>query len=170
MLFSQTPPPQRRILTISIDGASRGNPGASGIGIFCKNAQGKIVIQSGFFTGAQTCNQAEYSALVYALFHLTKTLTPEQRTHYHLSITADSLLLINQMRGAWKIKEPTLKKLAQVAKKLSEGFTFTLKHVLREYNTQADELANLGVDEKKIPPQEFLDLLAAHDVPLAIER
>ena len=170
MLFSQTPPPQRRILTIFIDGASRGNPGASGIGIFCKNAQGKMVIKSGFFTGAQTCNQAEYSALVYTLFYLTKTLTSEQRTNYHLSVTADSLLLINQMRGVWKIKEPTLKKLAEIIKELAPGFTFTFTHVLREYNTNADELANLGVDEKKIPPQEFLDLLAAHGVPLDIER
>lgn len=170
MLLSQTPRPERRVLTIFVDGASRGNPGASGIGIFCKNAQGKIIIKSGFFTGSQTCNQAEYSALTYALFFLNKTLSPEQRTHYHLSVTADSLLLISQMRGEWKIKDPTLKKLAHIIKDLSEGFTFTLSHVLREYNTQADELANLGVDEKKAPPLDFLNLLAMHDIQLTIER
>jgi len=168
MLLSQTPPPQRRILTIFVDGASRGNPGASGIGILCKNAQGKAIIKSGFFTGAQTCNQAEYSALVYALYFLNSTLTPDQRTHYHLSVTADSLLLINQMRGAWKIKEPTLKKLAEIIKELAPGFTFTFSHVLREFNSQADALANLGVDEKRIPPEPFLDLLARHDITLAL--
>ncbi len=168
MLFSQTPPPQRRILTIFVDGASRGNPGASGIGILCKNAQGKAIIKTGFFTGNQTCNQAEYSALLYALYFLSTTLTSEQRKHYHLSVTADSLLLMNQMRGAWKIKDPTLKKLAEIIKELAQGFTFTFTHVLREFNTQADALANQGVDEKRIPPQEFLDLLEKHGVPLGL--
>ena len=162
------PPPSRRVLTISIDGASRGNPGASGIGILCKNAQGKAIIKSGFFTGAQTCNQAEYSALVYALYFLSTSLTPEQRRCYHLSVTADSQLLIKQMRGEFKIKEPTLKKLAAIIKELSQDFTFTFKHVLREYNTQADELANHGVDTHTLPPQGFIDLLAHNDAPLRL--
>ena len=144
---------QRRVLKIFVDGASRGNPGTSGIGIFCHNAEGSAVIETGFFTGKQTCNQAEYTALVYALFFLSKKLTPDQQRKYHLIVTADSLLVISQMRGEWKIKDPTLKILSSLAKDLSKNFLCSYGHVLRAFNAKADELANIGIDANKHLPQ-----------------
>lgn len=169
MISQQPDPTQKRILKLFVDGASRGNPGASGVGIFCYNAEGTAVIESGFFTGSQTCNQAEYTALVYAFFYLSTKLTPGQQHHYHVSVTADSLLLVNQMRGAWKIKDPTLKILWGLAKSLSQGFSCSFGHVLREYNSKADALANLGVDTKKRFPQNFLTYLAQHSIFLDLE-
>lgn len=170
MIEKQPDLTHKRVLTLFVDGASRGNPGASGIGIFCRNAAGTAVIKSGFFTGAQTCNQAEYSALLYAFFFLSQKLTPEQQRHYHINVTADSLLLIKQMRGEFKVKEPTLKILWRLANELSKNFSCSFKHVLREFNTQADELANLGVDSKTKPPKEFLTLLANNSIFLDLEN
>ncbi len=169
MISQQPDPSQHRILKIFVDGASRGNPGASGIGIFCYNAQGSAVIETGFFTGDQTCNQAEYTALLYALFFLSTTLTPDQQRRYHLIVTGDSLLLVSQMSGKWKIKEPTIKILAGIAKDLSKNMLCTYKHVLRAFNSKADELANQGVDTKRRPPEAFLKYLQEHGITLNLD-
>lgn len=166
MISQQPDPTQRRILKVFVDGASRGNPGASGIGIFCYNAEGTAVIETGFFTGNQTCNQAEYTALVYALFFLSTTLTPAQQRRYHVVITADSLLLIKQMRGEFKIKDPNLKILSGLAKELSKNLLCSYGHVLRAFNSQADALANQGVDAKRRPPEAFVKYLDSNSIHL----
>jgi len=165
----QPDPKQKRILKVFVDGASRGNPGASGIGIFCHNVEGTAVIKSGFFTGNQTCNQAEYTALLYAFYYLSTTLSPSQQRCYHIMVTGDSLLLISQMRGDWKIKDPTLKIMASLIKDLSKNFSCSFGHVLRAFNTQADELANDGVDAKRRPPEAFLAYLAQHSLNLNLD-
>lgn len=169
MISEQPDPKQKRILKVFVDGASRGNPGASGIGIFCHNAEGTAVIETGFFTGNQTCNQAEYTALLYAFYFLSTKLTPAQQGYYHVSVTGDSLLLMSQMRGVWKIKDPTLKIMAGLIKDLSKNFSCSFGHVLREFNTKADELANNGVDAKRRPPEGFLTYLAKHSLFLNLD-
>jgi len=159
---------ERRILTIYVDGASRGNPGTSGIGIYCINQDQKMVINAGFTIGKHTNNQAEYLALVYALFFLSKKLSPAQQMRYHLNIIADSQLLIKQMTGEYKIKDPTLKILAEIIKKFCFYFECKFSHVLREFNTNADALANHGIDAHIIPEKDFQELLATHGVKLGL--
>jgi ribonuclease HI len=162
-------PVNRRILTIHVDGASRGNPGTSGIGIHCVNESGKKIIASGFYTGVQTNNQAEYLALVYAFFFLTKKLSPTQQQHYFLKVIADSQLLIKQMTGEYKIKDPTLKKLAHIIKTASTNFICSFSHVLREFNADADALANNGIDSKTYPEPDFIAFLARNNIVLTLE-
>ncbi|MBM3894458.1 ribonuclease HI family protein [Candidatus Dependentiae bacterium] len=159
----------RRILTIHVDGASRGNPGTSGIGIYCTNQEGRKIINAGFMIQKLTNNQAEYLALVYALFFLTQKLSPSQQKQYFLKIFADSQLLIKQMNGEYKIKDPTLKILANIIKGLSFNFICSFTHVLREFNATADELANHGIDSKKQLDAEFVSFLARNNFVLVQE-
>jgi len=82
----------------------------------------------------------------------------------HLSIFADSQLLVRQMQGQYKVKDAELKLLQKVAFGLLMPYDYTITHVMREQNALADEMANLGIDKKVKPPQEFLTLLQAHEI------
>ena len=81
-------------------------------------------------------------------------------------VTADSLLMIKQMRGEFKIKDPNLKILAGLAKDLSKNLLCSYGHVLRAFNAKADELANQGIDLDRRPPQEFVKYLADNGIIL----
>lgn len=159
----------RRMLYIFVDGASRGNPGKSGIGVFCKTAANKVVIKEGFFTGAQTNNQAEYTALLYALFFLSQRLTPEQQGRYDIYVSSDSQLVVRQLNGEYKIKDASLAQLASLVKKLSKHMFCSYNHIPRELNQRADALANLGIDEKKYLPADFLAFLKENSITLNVE-
>ncbi len=126
---------------IYIDGAARGNPGESGIGILIKDEAGKTrEIEK--YLGTRTNNQAEYTALITALEsskeHRSKTI----------HIYTDSLLLANQMNGLWKVKHPEIAILNKKAKELLKNFKHvTIRHIPREKNKEADRLANRAIDE-----------------------
>jgi ribonuclease HI len=127
------------------DGASRGNPGESGIGIVLKDEHGNVVSSVFGYIGKATNNVAEYTALVTCLKIV------RQRECRKLVIHSDSELLVRQMEGSYKIKEPRLRKLSQEAKGLiSAGrFECTFQHIMREHNREADELANLAIDTRQ---------------------
>ncbi|MCK5578898.1 MAG: ribonuclease HI family protein [Planctomycetes bacterium] len=133
---------------IHIDGASRGNPGPSGIGILIKDADdGTIWVQRGEFIGEVTNNVAEYTALIRALKIITGpplNLKPET---VHLTIKADSELVINQMVGNYRIKSENLVSLAIKARKAMKKFkSVELKLINRKYNKEADKLANKAMN------------------------
>lgn len=128
-------------LQIHIDGGSRGNPGPAGAGVVMEDGHGRPVFEGGFFLGRMTNNQAEYNALLRAL-DVAATLKEAE-----LDIVADSELMVRQINGQYRVKNPGLRPLFEEASgKLSKLARWTVRHVRREANTRADELANLAMD------------------------
>jgi ribonuclease HI len=126
---------------IYIDGAARGNPGESGIGVLIKDETGKTS-EIKKYLGTRTNNQAEYTALITALE------SSNEHRGKKINIYTDSLLLANQMNGLWKVKHPEISVLNKKAKELLKNFKeVTIRHIPRELNGEADRLANLAIDE-----------------------
>lgn len=144
---------------IYVDGASRGNPGPAGAGIYVMY-NNEAILEKGIYLGEKTNNQAEYLALALALYFFKNICAEKNVTHPHLTIISDSELLIKQMRGEYKIKNPVLAQIKTVIQSLLDNVSYHCKHVMREHNTQADRLANLGVDKKNKIPTPFLKILS----------
>lgn len=128
---------------INIDGGSRGNPGPGAAAYVICNLQGDLLAQEGYFMPHCTNNQAEYTALKLALIK-SKELGANE-----LFIESDSLLLVKQFLGEYKIKNPDLAARMAVIRHLAQSFTIHLKHVLREFNKAPDALANKAMDAKQ---------------------
>lgn len=142
-----------------VDGASRGNPGPAGAGIYIKK-DGKEFLKKGFYLHKKTNNEAEYLALVIGIYFLKKEVKPGERVR----IVSDSELLVKQMKGEYRVKKEELKKLYLLVNQESSFFSPEFEHVLREKNTHADALANQGVDNKTSLPLKLLDVLRSYDV------
>lgn len=142
-----------------IDGASKNNPGPAGSGfVLLKNNE--IICRQGFYLGKKTNNQAEYFALVLGVFFAKKYI----KSNELLTIISDSQLLVRQMNGIYKVKDVHLRQLKELGIVWLRGYTYKIEHVLREFNTLADEMANRGVEKKILLPQEFLDSLHNHEI------
>ncbi len=142
-----------------IDGAARNNPGPAGAGVYITKND-KPVKKLGFYLGIKTNNQAEYGALLLGLHEIKQNWDPRD----HLDIISDSQLLVRQFKGEYKVKHPELKPLHLLAKTMLHGIMYSITHVLREHNTIADEMANLGIDKKKPLPSDFITLLRQHEL------
>ncbi len=130
-----------RRAVIYADGASRGNPGPAAIGVAIKDKRGKLITSISQRIGRATNNQAEYRAIIAALEEATR-LGAKQ-----VDIKMDSELVVKQVTGEYRVKKATLKPLYQQVKQLQgllEGFTIT--HIPRQQNTEADKLANKALD------------------------
>ncbi len=126
---------------IYIDGASRGNPGNSGVGVLIKDREYNTH-KIKRYLGILTNNQAEYEALITAL-NSAKELKKS-----HLKIYTDSLLLANQINGMWRVNNPKIAALHKKARELIKEFRHVeVKHIPRELNREADKLANQAIDE-----------------------
>jgi ribonuclease HI len=147
-LFSSSAPADH--ITAYTDGGARGNPGPAGSGIFIQDAHGKKLAALSLYLGdRQTNNFAEYSgviaALEYALAH----------KHPALRIVTDSLLVVNQLNGEWKVKHPDIKTLYDRARQLIRQLEFfEIRHVLRGGNKEADRLANEAMDRRSSVVEE----------------
>lgn len=128
---------------INIDGGSRGNPGPGAAAYVICTLDGKILSQEGFFLPHCTNNQAEYTALKLAFIKAGELNATE------LFIESDSLLLVKQYLGEYKIKNPDLKARMEIIRRLAVRFTVHIKHVLREFNKAPDALANKAMDAKQ---------------------
>ena len=128
---------------IHVDGGARGNPGPAGAGVVIATADGTLVFEAGYFLGHQTNNTAEYQALINAL---------ERAQHCgasSITVHSDSELLVKQITGEYQVKNPRLAGLyEQVQRLLLKVPRWTLRHVRREANRRADELANLAMDRR----------------------
>lgn len=126
-------------LEIYIDGASKGNPGPSGIGVvICRNTETIKNISS--YIGTATNNVAEYSALIYALQEAL--VLGGQKIKIH----TDSQLLYRQLKKIYKVKNPNILRLYQQATRLISAFQeVSLNNISRQHNRGADKLANLAV-------------------------
>ena len=123
------------------DGASRGNPGPAGIGAVLETADGRRLAEIAEYIGHTTNNVAEYRAL---LAGLERALAMGV---CRLEVRADSELMIKQLGGVYQVKNARLLPLYREARRLLGRFErVELRHVRRELNTRADELANAGID------------------------
>jgi ribonuclease HI len=147
-----------------VDGASRCNPGLSGGG-FCILKSGMQVSKKGFFLGHKTNNEAEYYALLLGLDYLMNH-TDFQSKSDHVKIFADSLLLVRQISGHYRVKSPHLIKLFEVATALVKSLNYSIVHVLREKNTVADKAANDGIDGRHHPLLSFVTLCKRYGISL----
>ncbi|MBW7905558.1 MAG: reverse transcriptase-like protein [Phycisphaerae bacterium] len=128
-------------LVIHIDGGARGNPGPAGAGVVIRAEDGHPIHEAGYFLGTQTNNAAEYLALIRALQRASRC-DPQP-----IAICSDSELLVRQLTGQYRVKNPTLQQLFhEVQVLLLRVSCWTMKHVRREHNRRADELANLAMD------------------------
>lgn len=125
-----------------VDGASRNNPGPAGAGIYLTKDH-KKEFAHGFFLGTKTNNQAEYLALLIGLIIVLPKINYD-----HLQIVSDSLLLVNQLNGIYRVKNPELQVLHHKILNLLKNVSYDVIHVLREKNKLADEMANFGIDHK----------------------
>ncbi len=129
-------------LIINTDGGARGNPGPAGVGVVIKNEQGQVVEELKEYIGIATNNVAEYKALILAL------KKAGEMGGQILEIYMDSELIVRQMLGQYKIKEPSLQLLAQEVIGLKKYFkSVAFHHVRREFNSGADKLVNQAIDE-----------------------
>ncbi len=133
-------------LTIYTDGGSRGNPGRAALGVVIKNDKGETIAAFGEYLGEQTNNFAEYSALIAGLEKARELGATEA------DCVMDSELVMKQMNGVYKIREPSLQKLFVKAYNLSQQFKkVNFRHVLRAKNQEADKLVNQTLDNVKTP-------------------
>jgi len=126
---------------IYADGASRGNPGPAAIGAIIKDERGRLMTSISQRIGRATNNQAEYRAIIAALEEAAR-LGAKQ-----VEIKMDSELVVKQINGEYRVKKATLKPLYQQVKQRQgslEGFTIT--HILRQQNIEADNLANKALN------------------------
>jgi probable phosphoglycerate mutase len=125
-----------------IDGGARGNPGPAGYGVHVEAADGTVLAELHGGLGVATNNVAEYNGLLAAL----RWAVDHGERDVH--IRADSELLVKQMRGEYKVKNPGLQPLVARARLLiMELGSVKFEHVRREFNKDADRLSNLGMDE-----------------------
>lgn len=140
-LFTRQKQRPEKYLIANTDGGARGNPGPAGYGVVIKDQDGNKVAGLSEYLGHQTNNFAEYSALLaalrYAVEHGPKAL----------KVISDSELLVKQIRGQYKVKNPALQELHGQAKQLiSKLEWFSIEHSFREQNQEADRLANDAMD------------------------
>jgi len=129
-------------LTAHCDGGSRGNPGPSGYGAVIEDAQGRVVARLSQFLGHQTNNYAEYSGLLAVLKWANENGVKRLR------VVSDSELMVKQMKGLYKVKNPGLLPLWEEAKRLAARLDrFEMRHTLRGGNQEADRLANDAMDK-----------------------
>jgi len=124
------------------DGASRGNPGHAGIGILFVDKKGDVIKEISEYIGETTNNIAEYTAFVTALKEAIEMNFDE------IEVISDSELMVKQINGEYRVKNQGLKPLYTEACELLREFkNHIVRHVRREHNKKADELANRGIDE-----------------------
>ena len=127
-------------VVIRSDGVSRGNPGPAAIGAIIRDERGRLLASISQPIGRATNNQAEYRAIIAAL---EKALALGAR---QVELNSDSELMVRQIKGQYRVRKEALRPLYQRVKELQsllEGFT--IKHIPRQQNREADKLANAAL-------------------------
>jgi probable phosphoglycerate mutase len=128
--------------TLYADGAARGNPGPAGSGALLLDERGQRLAELALPLGRATNNVAEYRALILGLEEARRRGVDD------IDVLMDSMLVVRQMQGLWKIKHPGIRPLAlRAGALLAEFAKRTIEHIPREENWRADALANRAIDE-----------------------
>ncbi len=132
-------------LVIYTDGGARGNPGPAGFGYVICNADGETIEGRGEFVGKTTNNVAEYKGMIAAAKRIVELGAAAAE------FRVDSELLERQVRGTYRVKAPHLKPLfAELMAALGQIPEWRIRHVRREHNARADELANRAMDVRGV--------------------
>lgn len=133
--------PQHYLIAYS-DGGARGNPGPAGYGVVIRDQSGRRIAALSEYLGHQTNNVAEYRGLIAALQYAS------EQEHKALKVISDSELLVKQIKGLYKVKNSALQQLHGRARDLIAQLDwFSIEHVLRGHNHEADALANAAMDQ-----------------------
>jgi ribonuclease HI len=128
-------------LTVNVDGGARGNPGPAAIAAVVRDGDGEVVAERGERIGRATNNVAEYRALLLGI-ELAAELGAEE-----LELVGDSELIVRQVEGKYKVKHADMKALhGQVKKALAPFQSWSIRHVKRAQNADADALVNQALD------------------------
>ncbi len=137
-------------ITIYIDGGSRGNPGPAAFGVVFETDKGGVVKKYSQYIGDSTNNESEYQGLIFALKKAKALFGKEKAKKMPIELKSDSELLIKQMKGEYKIKEPNIQKLFLKAWNLKIDFdNLVFSPIAREENKEADRLVNEALDSQQ---------------------
>lgn len=139
------------LYTLYADGGARGNPGPAGAGAVVFDSIGKRVAEVADYLGVATNNIAEYEAIIRGLKKLLEEFPDGHFKTHQVLVRMDSKLVIEQMKGNYKVKHPNLVPRYLEAKNvIARNFgSVNFEHVPRERNRDADELANKAMDKKR---------------------
>jgi ribonuclease HI len=128
-------------LTVHVDGGARGNPGPAAIAAVVSDEAGETLLEVGQRIGKATNNVAEYRAMLLGIERARELGADE------LELVGDSELVVKQLRGEYRVKDAGLKPLHAEAKAALAGFGgWSVRHVRREHNADADRLVNAALD------------------------
>ncbi len=136
---------------IHTDGGSRGNPGPAAAG-YTIEGPGIGRVEQGDYLGYQTNNFAEYTAAIHALRKLKLLIGAEQAKSAQVRVHADSELMVKQVKGEYKVKNPELMQLfVQLHNARQDFASVSFTHIRREQNTGADRMVNEALDKQNTP-------------------
>ncbi|MDX6600972.1 MAG: ribonuclease [Solirubrobacterales bacterium] len=128
-------------LVVNVDGGARGNPGPAAIAAVVQDAEGGVLQERGERIGRATNNVAEYKALLLGIEMAAGLGAGE------LELVGDSELIVKQVKGEYKVKDVTMRELHAQVKAALRGFdSWSIRHVRREHNAEADRLVNEALD------------------------
>ena len=128
-------------LTVNVDGGARGNPGPAAIGVVVRETGGEVLEEVGERIGETTNNVAEYRALLKGIERAAALGGSE------LELVGDSQLVVRQVEGRYKVKNAGMKELHEEVKRALRGFdSWSIRHVRRNQNADADRLVNEALD------------------------
>ncbi|OMO59868.1 hypothetical protein CCACVL1_24561 [Corchorus capsularis] len=135
---------------VEFDGASKGNPGPAGAGAILRTEDGRVICRLCEGVGIATNNEAEYRAAILGMKYAL------QQGFKHIRVKGDSNLVCMQVKGLWKINSRNLVELNSEAMELKDMFiSFHIDHIGREWNSEADALANRAVNLGNGQVQEY---------------
>jgi len=128
-------------LTVHVDGGARGNPGPAAIAIVVSDEEGQVIHEASETIGRATNNVAEYRALLLGIERAKQLGATE------VDLVGDSELIVKQVRGEYRVKDAGLRPLHSAAQQALGDFSeWSLRHVKRERNAEADALVNQALD------------------------
>ena len=127
---------------VNVDGGARGNPGPAAIGAVAATPEGEILERRGLAIGRATNNVAEYRALLLGI------ALAEELGAGEVELVGDSELIVKQVKGEYRVKDAALQDLHRQVRGALEGFDrWSIRHVRREHNAEADRLVNETLDQ-----------------------
>jgi ribonuclease HI len=128
-------------LTVNVDGGARGNPGPAAIGVVVRDEDGEVLVERAERIGRTTNNVAEYKALLLGIAAAREAGGTE------LELVGDSELIVRQIEGRYKVKDATMRELhAEATRELAQLDRWSIRHVKRAQNADADRLVNAALD------------------------
>jgi ribonuclease HI len=129
-------------VVVNVDGGARGNPGPAAIGAVAATPDGEILERRGLAIGRATNNVAEYRALLLGI------ALAEELGAAEVELVGDSELIVKQVKGEYRVKDAALRDLHGQVRGALEGFDrWSIRHVRREQNAEADRLVNETLDQ-----------------------